>query len=204
MPIETRGLDGAIQFVDRFDDNRRMAAVRAINRVATEQRTAAARMIRNQIAFPASYLNPGGGRLVVSKRATRGSLEARITARSRPTSLARFAMGSATPGRQNTATALEVRSGRATFVRRAFLIRLRSGTALTDTRSNLGLAIRLRPGESLANKRQQIRFSEGLYLLYGPSVQQVFLDNQNQGVAADLEVPTANKLVTEYLRLLEL
>ena len=204
MPIETEGLGGAIRFVEEFNDRRRLAAVRAINRVAREQRTDAARRIRTQVAFPASYLSPSSGRLFVSRRATRGRLEARITARSRPTSLARFSVGSANPGRRNVTTALEVSSGRATFVRRAFLIRLRSGTALTDTRSNLGLAIRLRPGESLVNKRQQVRLSDGLYLLYGPSVQQVFLDNQGTGVATDIENPTADKLVAEYFRLLGL
>jgi len=176
----------------------KFSAVQAINKVARDQRAEAARRITDQINVPKSYVSPAGGRLVVSQQAQRTSLEARITARGRPTSLARFSRG--TPGKAGVT--VEVKPGQSSFMRRAFLIRLPQGSALTDTRFNLGLAIRLRPGERLQNKVRQVKLDNGLYLLYGPSVQQVFLDNQGRGVADDLAEPTADYLEAEFARLL--
>ena len=176
------------------------AAAQAINKVARDQRTEAARRITEQVNLPKSYVSPAGGRLVVSQQAQKESLEARITARGRPTSLARFSRG--TPGKAGVT--VEVKPGQASFMRRAFLIRLPQGSTLTDSRFNLGLAIRLRPGERLQNKVRQVKLDKGLYLLYGPSVQQVFLNNEGKGVAADLADPTADYLEAEFTRLLAL
>ena len=178
----------------------KFAAVQAINKVARDQRTEAARRITDQINLPKSYVAPAGGRLTVSQQAQRTKLEAKITARGRPTSLARFSKGA--PGKAGVS--LEVKPGQSSYMRRAFLIRLPQGSTLTDSRFNLGLAIRLRPGERLQNKVRQVRLDKGLYLLYGPSVQQVFLDNEGKGVAADLADPTADYLEAEFARLLAL
>lgn len=176
------------------------AAAQAINKVARDQRAEAARRITDQVNLPKSYVSPAGGRLVVSQQAQKENLEARITARGRPTSLARFSRG--TPGKAGVT--VEVKPGQTSFMRRAFLIRLPQGSTLTDSRFNLGLAIRLRPGERLQNKVRQVKLDKGLYLLYGPSVQQVFLDNEGKGVAADLADPTADYLEAEFTRLLAL
>lgn len=176
------------------------AAAQAINKVARDQRAEAARRITDQVNLPKSYVSPAGGRLVVSQQAQKESLEARITARGRPTSLARFSRG--TPGKAGVT--VEVKPGQTSFMRRAFLIRLPQGSTLTDSRFNLGLAIRLRPGERLQNKARQVKLDKGLYLLYGPSVQQVFLNNEGKGVAADLADPTADYLEAEFTRLLAL
>ena len=178
----------------------KFAAAQAINKVARDQRAEAARRITDQINIPKSYVSPSGGRLVVSQQAQRTSLEARITARGRPTSLARFSKGS--PGKAGVT--VEVKPGQTSYMRRAFLIRLPQGSTLTDSRFNLGLAIRLRPGERLDNKVRQVKLDKGLYLLYGPSVQQVFLDNSGKGVADDLAKPTADYLEAEFARLLSL
>lgn len=178
----------------------KFAAAQAINKVARDQRAEAARRITDQVNLPKSYVSPSGGRLVVSQKAQRTSLEARITARGRPTSLARFSRG--TPGKAGVT--VEVKPGQSSYMRRAFLIRLPQGSTLTDSRFNLGLAIRLRPGERLNNKVRQVKLDKGLYLLYGPSVQQVFLDNAGKGVADDLAEPTADYLEAEFSRLLSL
>lgn len=178
----------------------KLAAVRAVNKVSRDQRAEAARRIGEQINLPKRQLGPSGGRLTVTKKATRADMESRITARGRPTSLARFSRGN--PG--SAGVTVEVKPGQARFMRRAFLLRLPQGSALTETRFNLGLAIRLRPGERISSKVSQVKLSKGLYLLYGPSVQQVFLDNQEKGVADDLAEPTARKLEAEFLRLLNL
>lgn len=175
--------------------------VRAINTVADRGRTMAARMIGQQVAFPATYLNPAAKRLFVSRKATRGSPEARITARARATSLARFVTGGAAGGK---GLRVEVKPGSTRFLRRAFLIKLRAGSAPVDTKSNMGLAVRLKPGDDLRNKKNVVKMARGLYLLYGPSVDQVFLDNEGEGVAADIAPDLAEKLTAEFLRLMEL
>ena len=72
---------------------RRLAAVRALNRVARDARAEAARKIRDQVNLPARYVAPSQQRLYVSKKAQGSSLEARITARGRATSLAQFLQG---------------------------------------------------------------------------------------------------------------
>lgn len=175
--------------------------VRALNKVARDQRSEAAKRIGQQIKLPARFLSSRGQSLRVSKTATRGSLEARITARGRPFSLARFTSAG---GPSGAGVTVEVQPGRARYLRRAFLLRLPQGNQLTETRFNLGLAIRLRPGEKISNKVSQVQVSKNLYLLYGPSVQQVFLDSRGTGVAKDIEVPTAQALEREFLRLARL
>jgi hypothetical protein len=189
-----------LKSLDDLDDSIKLSAVRAINKIARDGRAAASREIRKQVAFPPAYVSPSQGRLAVTRQATRSSLEAAIGARARSTSLARFATNKGGPG----GVSVVVKPGKATAIRRAFLIRLRAGTANLDTKSNLGLAIRLRPGETLRNKYAAKRMQNGLYLLYGPSVDQVFLNNAGKGVAADLEPEVLEKLEAEFVRQLGL
>lgn len=173
------------------------AASRAINRTTDAARTLAARTIRQQVNFPASYLNPSDQRLFVADRATAQKLQAKISARTRPTMLARFA-SSSTPNKQGVT--VEVAPGFAKFMRRAFLIRLPAGRGGdVDTKSNLGLAIRLKPGEVIHNKHVMARLKGNLYLLYGPSVSQVF-----QSVRDDISPEVSDRLATEFARLMQL
>lgn len=182
-------------------DQIRRAAVQSINKIARDSRAKAAKRIRRQVNLPASYVAPGQKRLYVSEQAQRGSLQAKITARGRATSLARFTTGSAKVG--SAGVYVEVQPGRARFMKRAFLVRLPQGSTLTDTRQNLGLAIRLKPGEALRNKRSVRRLASGLYLLYGPSVDQVFRSADGTGVATDLVPEIERDLSSEFLRLIE-
>lgn len=197
--VAVEGIE-TLKDVQELGSRTKLAAVQAINKIARDTRAEAARRIGEQINLPKRSLAPKAGNLVVSKQAQRASMEARIKARGRPTSLARFSKGS--PGKAGVQ--VEVKPGQARFLRRAFLVRLPQGSTLTETRFNLGLAIRLRPGESLDNKTKQVQLSKGLYLLYGPSIQQIFLNNQGKGVADDLTDPTAEALEAEIIRLLGL
>jgi len=198
--VVIEGID-AVRDFHKLGRNVRIAAVQAINKVARDARAEAAREITRQLNLPRSFVSPSQGRLAVRKNATRSKLEAVITARSRPTSLARFAVGNPRPGQGVT---VSVKPGQSAFLRRAFLVKLPRGSGQTDTRFNQGLAVRLGPGERLANKVKQIKIGKGLYLLYGPSVQQAFLNNQGTGVADDLAEPIAKKLEAEFTRLLAL
>lgn len=184
------------------DDSRKLAALQAINTAARDGRTQAARLIRADVNFPASYVGPGDRRLYVSKKATRNDLEARITARGRATSLARFVQGNPTPNAAGVY--IEVKPNKVEFLKRAFVIKLPQGNnSVTDTARNLGLAVRLKPGQVLRNKVTARRVASGLYVLYGPSVSQVFRANDDSGVANEMAPGVADQLVGEFLRLLK-
>jgi hypothetical protein len=178
------------------------AAQRAVNRTADRTTTAARRGVREQINFAAQYLSgtdsSGRQRLGVSKRASADSLEAVITGRHRPTSLARFITGNPSIGKAGVT--VSVAPGFARFMKRAFVIRLPAGrSGDVEPKSNLGLAIRLKPNEVIHNKRVMARISGNLYLLYGPSVDQAFAS-----VREDI-VPAAEQFLgTEFIRLMGL
>jgi hypothetical protein len=183
------------------NESRRKAAVMAINKTVRDLRKEAADMIRDEVALPAKYVSPGQKRLYVSQQARGDNLEARITARGRATSLARFATGNTRVGGRD-GVYIEVHPGKARLMRRAFLIPLKRGTGpVTDTNHNLGLAIRLSRGEALRNKYSARRIESGLYLLYGPSVSQVFRNNAGTGVAKDMVPEAVKDLRAEFERL---
>jgi len=178
------------------------AAQRAVNRTADRTSTAARRGVREQVNFAAQYLtgtdSSGRQRLGVSKRASSGSLEAIITGRHRPTSLARFISGNPTVGKPGVT--VSVAPGFARYMKRAFVIRLPAGrSGDVETKSNLGLAIRLKPNEVIKNKRVMARISGNLYLLYGPSVDQAFAS-----VREDVLPDAEQFLGEEFIRLMGL
>lgn len=173
-----------------------LAAQRAINRVTERSRTESARKIRKQVNFPARYLSGENGRLKITKKATANSLEGVIRGKERPTSLAQFT-SSKTIGKAGVR--VQVKPGASIEMKKAFLLRLPQGSVLTDTQFNMGLAIRLRDGERVLNKKHMVKLAKGLYLLYGPSVNQVFAD-----VAVDQAEESAVLLEREFLRLVDL
>jgi hypothetical protein len=192
--LDLKGLEGA-------DERVKLNMVRSVNKVIAQTRTESRKRILGQINFPTSYLDPSAGRFYVSRLATQAKPEAAITARRRPTSLARFIVGSPAPGKEGVT--VSVGKGKTETLRRAFVMRLRAGSASLDTKSNLGLAVRLKRGETLRNKNATVKMANGLYLLYGPSIQQVFLDNSGQGVAQDVSPFALEKLEDEFDRLMD-
>lgn len=173
------------------------AAYRAVNAAAVWGRKQAELEIHRNVNLPPGYLKPSTGRLTVTQLAQKKRLEAIITARGRPTSLARFVVGN--PGINRPGVRVRVRN-KTTELKQAFLIRLRSGDQLTETQFNVGLAVRLKPGERLDNKRDFVQMRNGLYLLYGPSVDQIFRANDESGVADELSPDIAAKMETEFRR----
>lgn len=168
----------------------RQAASRALNDTARKYRTISSEKIREQVKFPARYLDSASdGNLRITRLASPLSLEAAITARFRPTSLTRFVQGPVTHGR--VGPTLEVRPNKREVATRAFIINLKSG--------NKGLAVRLSPGERIENKTRMVQMKNGLYLLYGPSVDQVFGQ-----VAEDESDDAADFLETTFTRLMGL
>jgi hypothetical protein len=171
-------------------------AYQAINHTADFARAASAKEINKQINFPASYLNPSQGRLKVAKHASSSDLEAVIVGRHRATSLARF-VTSGTIGKSGLT--VSVARGKTKEMKRAFLMSLKRGAEGIDTAKNLGLAVRVEKGTRPVRAWKPVRISDGLFLLYGPAVSQVFKSVRND-VSPDVE----KELSREFLRLLEL
>jgi len=146
----------------------------AINDTAVFARKIGSQQIRRKINFKADYLD--GGRLAVRKHARPDDLEAIVTGRDRPTSLARFSQGTPHFGRQRTPPRVRVRTASgAKQIRGGFFMRLRRGNAVVSAENaNIGLAIRLKEGERVRNKNDMVGIGGSLYLLYGPSVGQVY------------------------------
>lgn len=198
MTVEPIVADGFAELLDYFDRVPRIAnkaQLLAINSVASRGGlTKIKDAMQDQVAFPRSYL--GGDKLKVRK-AYSGHMEAVISARQRPTSLARFAKGASAAGNRRGGVSVMVKPGSTKRMPNAFLMRLRSGASLTDDNYNIGLAIRLKPGDRVFNKKQQsaVQLSHNLYLLYAPSVDQVF-----RSVAAEKAPEIGEDVATEFLR----
>lgn len=164
------------RFFEAFPEISTTAARMAINTVAERSGMKLLREeIEREVAFPAGYVN--ADRLKLIKKAYNADLTAIIWARQRPTSLARFVRGALSAGQmQRKGVAVSVRPGVVRNMPSAFLLRLRAGTSVGDNNFNTGLAIRLKPGQRIINKREQsaVQLEHNLYLLYGPSVDQVF------------------------------
>ncbi|HYD04656.1 MAG TPA: hypothetical protein VEC60_02980 [Reyranella sp.] len=192
------GLD-AIRSIEDVPNDVLLAARQAVNKTTDRARASAAREIRRQVALPASYLGPNAGRLRVAKYATGRDLEGVVQGRQRPISLARFARGSLTVGKTPPqGMRVEVKPGSARFMKGAFLMKLKAGSAALDTQFNLGLAVRTKDGRQPNKAYRPMPIGRGLWLLYGPSVDQVF-----RSVAQDIAPDQTDFLETEFLRLLE-
>lgn len=197
--VAVEGLS-ALRTLETIPEEVAVAAARAINRTSERARTMASRRIREQVNFPARYLVGTNGRLEMSSAAEVNNLERRIIGRFRPTSLARFASGTPESTQRAGGVRVQVAPGFAKFMRRAFLIRLRAGAADVDSSMhNLGLAIRLRQGETIRNKRAAVAMKGGLTLLYGPSVDQLLAT-----VAEDITPEVGDLLEAEFTRLMDL
>lgn len=173
------------------------AARRAVNAATDRARTWSADAIREQVNFPASYLRGNDSRLKVVKRAKGSDLESVIQGRFEPTSLARFATGNRRQHRKQGGVMLQIKPGSATFMRRAFLVGLQAGDPRVRNLANVGLAIRSESKPRAAYRPRKL--GDNLWLLYGPSVSQVFRD-----VAQDVQPRVDDYLNREFLRLLEL
>lgn len=172
ITYETRGIDRAQKMLGDLPGNVQTALVRSVNRGAERGRTEGARLIVGQLNFPGSYLAPSQGRLVAYSTQDNANPQARVVGRNRPTSLARF-VTSGSLGKKGGVSVM-VKRGHTRVLPNAFLIRLRAGATMDEGTFNLGLAIRLKPGETIKNKREAIQMRNGLWLMYGPSVGQAF------------------------------
>jgi hypothetical protein len=197
VKVEFEALAEAADYFRAVPEVSAKAATLAINQVATR---GGLRLIQDsimdQVAFPQDYLK--GDRLGVTRFATETNPEAVIRARKRATSVARFARGNVI-GRPGVS--VEVHRGNSTYLKKAWLVRLKRGASLTEDNYNVGLAVRVKPGDKINNKiseHQSWLVPGHVALLYGPSVDQVFRD------VADQVSPKIGELVAaEFFRQFE-
>lgn len=183
VKVTVEGLDSLERDIAQYPVASAKAAQIAVNATARLARTLGTKGIQAQVALNTRYIQAN---LTVIP-AKLGAPTAIVRGRFRPTSLARYATNRAAP--HGSPARLRVkRRGAAVLKRRLFLFkRLSTGSAVgQDGRrlpgQNIGLAIRLKKGEQLRNRKKAIRFSDddgGLYLLYSPSIDQVFKDVRN-------------------------
>lgn len=184
--IEAGAMDSLKHYFEQLPEVAERAAVLAVNQVAERDGLAVMRRdMRSQIDFPPGYLE--GDRLRVARRANRSAIEAVIRGRDRATSLARFARGQNPGNTRGRGVRVQVKPGRTKTLKKAFMVRLNNG--------NIGLAVRLKPGQTLNNSQAAVRLAENVYLLYGPSVDQVF-----RVVADDRAPDLANMVSRQFLR----
>jgi hypothetical protein len=187
-----RAVDIVIQGITSFDDiedlDPKITDIlrQATNETTQEARRRAARSMEKQINFPRGYLTGQAGRLGIAKYATKADLTAIVRGRDRPTSLARFVQGSPQVGKKGVSVTVD--PGKSEFMPNAFLIKLRN--------SNIGLAYRTKDGK--APSRGAKKLGKGLWLLYAPSVDQVF-DETREELRPELETLLREK----FERLLE-
>lgn len=186
VSITSTTLSNLESFFESLPAQAEKAMALAINQVAGRDGLALIkRDMREDIEFPAGYLE--GSRLNVVRKAGPGSLEAVIRARDRATSLARFAPGQRPGNTRGRRVQLKVAPGSTRVLKSAFLVSLKNG--------NTGLAVRLKPGDTMRHSQASMKLANNLYLLYGPSVEQVF-----SGVAEDRSGDIAEMVSKQFLR----
>lgn len=181
-------LKSTVRYFEDFPDLATKAMSMTLNQVSAREALPLIRKeMRDQVNFPKGYLERVD-RLAVVRKANKRSLEAVIRGRDQATSLARFRAPGQTP--QNTrgrGVRVQIQRGQTAVMRRAFLVTLRNG--------NMGLAVRLKPGEQLRNSTGAKSLENNVYLLYGPSVDQVF-----RTVAGDVTPEIVQSVTREFFR----
>lgn len=194
LKFDISGILDLENFLAAVPDATRKAAAYAMNDVLSGQGLARfKKAVAAEVNFPTGYVND---KIEMAQHATPTRLVASLVGRQRPTSLARFATSGVVGGKSGVTVRVK---GASTHMRGAFLVRLNRGAQITEDGFNIGLAVRLKPGTTLKNKKDQsglVHLSKNVVLLYGPSVDQI-LRNE----AADAEAPVvADAIATEFFR----
>lgn len=200
IEVQLRGLETVEKYFQQAPERAEKALRFAVNAAATFAAREGKKEIMRQLNFDAAYLGSPtqpDARLRIGQKASAGNLQAVVVARHRPTSLARFSDTPVAFGKPTGPIRVRVKKGKTAAFERAFFVRLKPGSkAITLDNYNVGLAVRLRPGEKLKNKKVQgSEFSKNTYLLYGPSVEQAF-----NTVSVDISDDVLSYAEREFLR----
>lgn len=191
----TIGLDGekAIASFAKFPKAAKEASRLSVISAARYAHSESAKEIFGQVNLLKGYISD---RLTLKYSGSGESLAASITGRFQPTSLSRFTLSEPKKGK-----VVRVRVKRNGQAKRGkyFAVKLRQGSELTDIKFNVGLAIRVKPGQAFtgsdgAKLLRSDKYGD-TYLLYGPSINQIF-----RGVSQDLSKSIEEKLADEFER----
>jgi hypothetical protein len=195
-PVDLSALVDLEEYLDAVPGKTRQAMSMAMNDVVGGTGLARYRKaVAAEINFPAGYINDE--RFGVGTFAKPDKLEISLEARQRPTSLARFAVSGSIGSQKGVSVRVNAGGGVKTF-KKGFLVRLRAGTQLDADSFNVGLAVRLEPGQRLNKKDQSnmVHLGRNVVLLYGPSIDQVLRHS-----VIDAETPEViDATVTEFYR----
>lgn len=198
IEVQLRGLETVEKYLSQTPERAEKALRFALNGAALFAARRGKQEIMRQLNFSSAYLgNPSSpeARLRIGQKARAGNLEAVVVARHRPTSLARFSNSPVTFGKRTSPISVAVKRGATKELRRAFFIKLKRGKSLSADNYNLGIAMRLKPGEKVNNKNTQ-PYKQGRYaVLYGPSIEQAF-----NTVSVDISDDVLRYAETEFLR----
>jgi hypothetical protein len=204
--FQVKGIREFEKFLEKQPAAASKAAQLAINDVTRKTFARSRREILRQVNLTAAYLDgqeSSTPRFRIRQLATQNNLMAVIEARRRPTSLARFdarqLYGPAKRGGTKKSGVSVNVGGSRKKIPRAFLVNLKRGAA---DGGNTGVAIRVPAGQGVTGRKfKGVPFGgsnsrdSDVYLLYGPSVQQVFDD-----VAVEQEAWAQDRLEAEFSR----
>ena len=197
VSVDLRAVLDLEDFLTAVPDITRRAASQAINSAIAGPGLAQYRKgVSEQIDFPTGYLD--NDRLGVTQYSTPNRLEGRITGRQRATSLARFATGGSVGGKGGVSVRVK-KGGGSKMMRSAFLVRLKAGTTLDGDSFNVGLALRLKPGQTVVGKKdtsRMVQLDANVVLLYAPSVDQIL----RTSVAEEETPKVVDIIATEFFR----
>lgn len=200
-PVDLAAVLNLEEFLRDAPETTRKAASIAMNEVIGGSGLARyRRAITDQVNLPPSYVNDS--RFGVDQRATPDNLVTSLIARQRPTSLARFASGGAIGGKGGVSVRVK-KQGSPSFMKSAFLVRLKAGTAAIADNFNVGLAIRLKPGQTLNKKdaSRMVHLEANVVLLYGPSIDQILNNSVIEAETPEVIDATATEFYRQFARL---
>lgn len=203
--ISSAGIQGLATFVARTPEVAAEAAKLAVGDAAEWGRNLSKREMVSAVNLPADAL--AGRRFRISQRPTTANPEAVISADNNPLGLSRFVVGPGKVGmpgpqtrtlRGGTTTQWPKGGDRGDY---AFLIKVGPGKkgSAPAVRAGFGLAIRTtRPME---NSREAFKIGKDLYLLFGPSVDQMFGQLMPQ-IVPRVEAKLQTEFARQYERLI--
>lgn len=174
VEIDIAGLDAMAAFFKEAPEAADQAAVFATNDAIEFARRRSSKEMRSQVNWTQSYLNTPG-RLSVTRRASSFEIEAVLSGRNRPTSLATFATSAPVFGRRkgNRGVRVKVARGGGDTIAGAFFVKLPGA----KDGFNVGLAVRTKNGRPPRGTRgARPIFGGSAWLLYAPSIGQVAYD----------------------------
>lgn len=173
--LKMEGFDKAISDYGAQHEAKLVEAARmAINDTTKWALTHVRKDMYSHVRFPSGYLEQGD-RLKIGRMASNNLLEATINSRFEPTSLARFALDA---GSKNGIMVSVKVGGSPKRIKKGFIWGLKRGDV---RRGNVGLVVRSEGKPEGAYKPKEVGDKwPNLWLLYGPSVYQVFRESMDR------------------------